>query len=102
VGEPGTLLGVTDDVRLKDAEVDLEPGESLLLFTDGILRKSEATGGEPHGPATIFRGNPPASAFEASAQVRRYVAEHIGEGQYDDIAVLVVRARESTMSQPSR
>jgi serine phosphatase RsbU (regulator of sigma subunit) len=100
VGEPGTLLGVTDDVRLKDSEVFLEPGESLLLFTDGILRKSEATGGEPHGPATIFRGQPPASAFEASEQVRRYVADHIGDGQYDDIAVLVIRAREREVPRP--
>ncbi len=92
VGEPGTLLGVTDDVRLKEAEFFLEPGEVLLMFTDGLLRKSQATGEEPDGPAAMFRAQPPSSATEAGERVRRYVADRIADDQFDDVAALVIRA----------
>ena len=38
VGVPGTLLGVapTDDVSLSDTVVHLDPGESLVCYTDGL------------------------------------------------------------------
>jgi sigma-B regulation protein RsbU (phosphoserine phosphatase) len=36
VGSPGSLLGVLPDPELYDVEISLEPGESRLLYTDGV------------------------------------------------------------------
>ena len=33
----GTLLGVVENPRIADAELDLNPGDTLLLYTDGVL-----------------------------------------------------------------
>jgi serine phosphatase RsbU (regulator of sigma subunit) len=37
IGGGGTLLGVVDDPALVDAEVDLSPGDTLVLYTDGVI-----------------------------------------------------------------
>jgi PAS domain S-box-containing protein len=36
VGEPGTLLGVFADPVLTEVRVSLEPGDTVLLYTDGV------------------------------------------------------------------
>ena len=35
-GQPGTLLGVLPDPELHDSRASLRPGDSLVLFTDGV------------------------------------------------------------------
>ena len=80
VGRHGTLLGVTEDPQIDDVEVRLDPGDALVMFTDGILRRHEASGDEPEGldqgpPAARRRARPP-SVLE---RVRRYVHELIAE-----------------------
>jgi hypothetical protein len=35
-GQPGTLLGVLPDPELHDSRTSLRPGDSLVLFTDGV------------------------------------------------------------------
>ncbi len=37
VGRPGTLLGVFDPVRVHEVELELSQGQTLLLYTDGVL-----------------------------------------------------------------
>ena len=36
IGVPGTLLGLVDRVTVEDSTTDLGPGDTLLLFTDGV------------------------------------------------------------------
>jgi serine phosphatase RsbU (regulator of sigma subunit) len=36
VDTAGTLLGFVDDLRLKTTELSLEPGQTLLLYSDGV------------------------------------------------------------------
>ncbi|MCS7482968.1 SpoIIE family protein phosphatase [Umezawaea endophytica] len=43
---PGMLLGVTPDPRLHTHHVDLKPGESLVLVTDGITEARTSTGSQ--------------------------------------------------------
>jgi PAS domain S-box-containing protein len=36
IGQPGTLLGVIDPLRIVECQAELHPGETLLLYTDGV------------------------------------------------------------------
>jgi serine phosphatase RsbU (regulator of sigma subunit)/PAS domain-containing protein len=37
VGRIGTILGVIDPVSVEESEIALQPGETLLLYTDGVI-----------------------------------------------------------------
>jgi PAS domain S-box-containing protein len=37
IGRPGTLLGVIDPIAIHETDAELGPGETLLLYTDGVL-----------------------------------------------------------------
>lgn len=39
-------LGVTDEARYRDVELDLCPGDSLILFTDGVTETTDEAGEE--------------------------------------------------------
>ncbi len=39
VGTSGSLLGVLTDIDVSDDEVLLAPGESLVLYTDGVTER---------------------------------------------------------------
>ncbi|MFE0440196.1 PP2C family protein-serine/threonine phosphatase [Streptomyces nigra] len=96
----GTLIGVLPDVKSTTAEVDLRPGESCLLFTDGV---TEARGG-PLGDVMFGDDRLRAALAEcagmpAEAVVERIhmlVAEWIGENRHDDIAVMAITAPRTT------
>src|SRR5205807_6854297 len=36
VGKPGTLLGLFPDPELSDDTIDLEPGDVMVVYTDGV------------------------------------------------------------------
>ncbi len=36
VGEPGTALGLVDPIHITETALELHPGETLLLYTDGV------------------------------------------------------------------
>jgi GAF domain-containing protein len=91
VGEHGTLLGLVERVRLRDATVTMEPGQALVLFTDGLIPKREASAEQPGRLLEGLRGRTWGSAREIRAHIERYVAD-LGPERYDDIAVLVLRA----------
>ena len=44
VGEPGSLLGVLSTTSFVDAEVELQAGDSLVLFIDGVLDSGNLPG----------------------------------------------------------
>ena len=70
----------------------LEPGEALVLFTDGIIGKRE----EAEGSVTLrsaLRTGMPASAADLRDRIERSVRDEMGSDQLDDVAVLVLMAR---------
>jgi PAS domain S-box-containing protein len=42
VGEPGTLLGVFADPELHEVETTLQPGDTVVLYTDGVTEAGPA------------------------------------------------------------
>ena len=92
VGEHGTLLGVIPDVQIKNADVDLRSGQAIVVFTDGVIDKLEASGEEPRALLESLRGGSFGSAAEIRDQIRAFI-EGLGTERFDDVAVLVIRAR---------
>jgi serine phosphatase RsbU (regulator of sigma subunit) len=94
LGELGTLLGLMPDPTLVDARAELDAGDTLLLYTDGITeaRAPERVISEAELQAAVARG----PAGSAQALVEHVAAVAVGkEGTppRDDIAVLALHAR---------
>ncbi|MCT6775046.1 SpoIIE family protein phosphatase [Streptomyces sp. CS7] len=87
----GLLLGILDDVSYESHEDSLTPGDTLVLFTDGLTESREADGtyfeSVLPGRLSALRGSDAAHVAESLArQARTFRAS----GQ-DDIALLVAR-----------
>ncbi|WP_410635686.1 PP2C family protein-serine/threonine phosphatase [Amycolatopsis sp. cmx-4-83] len=92
----GSLIGVLPEIESVSADVTLNPGETCLLYTDGII---EAKGG-PLGDAMFGEdrlhqalaecANMPADAVVERVQM--LASQWIGRGTHDDMAVLAITA----------
>jgi serine phosphatase RsbU (regulator of sigma subunit) len=91
VGEPGTLLGALPSPVLADADTTLGVGDSLILYTDGVLDVGDRTErDDPEWLAKQLAKAAGRSADEiAEALARAAVKRHGGEPR-DDIAILVL------------
>lgn len=90
VGVHGTLIGAVADVTVHDAAFVLEPGDVLLLFSDGVTeaRQGDAMLGEA-GLAALLAGAGGGSAEETCDVVDLAVRAY---PPGDDVALLAVRA----------
>jgi sigma-B regulation protein RsbU (phosphoserine phosphatase) len=91
VGTPGSLLGVLPDVELSDLEIPLEPGESLLLYTDGVPEARD--GGSFYGIDRVLHlvaGTGSKADQMAGAVLDDVLAFQHGVAR-DDIAVVAIR-----------
>jgi hypothetical protein len=89
----GALLGVLDDPGLSDQELRLAPGDTLVLYTDGVTEERGPEG--PFGEerlAAVLRESAGATASEIVSRIERAVLSHGSGSPRDDIAILAVRA----------
>jgi sigma-B regulation protein RsbU (phosphoserine phosphatase) len=96
-GSGGTALGVMTGLTYQEGVVDLAPGDTLLVFTDGVTESVNADGRE-FGKArlgALFEGRPVADAREAITRMLDRV-ERFAQGveQFDDITCLALRCRQ--------
>jgi serine phosphatase RsbU (regulator of sigma subunit) len=91
IGEPGTLLGVLPSPILADTDARLAVGDSLILYTDGVLDVRNADErGDPDWLADQLAAYAGKSADEiAEALAQAAIRRHGGEPR-DDIAILVL------------
>jgi PAS domain S-box-containing protein len=94
VGVPGTLLGLLPDPHLEDERAALAPGDTLVLFTDGITdaRAPERVLG-PDELHAALRAIPAGSAQRVVEQLAALAVGKEGTPPRDDIALLALRAR---------
>ena len=89
----GMLVGAVPDARFRARTVDLAPGESCVLYTDGV---TEALGGvdgrQVFGEerlAAVLAGCDVLPAPGIADRVVQHVTQWLASGHHDDIAVLV-------------
>ena len=92
VGRPGTAMGLVESPSLEDESHHLEPGEALVLFTDGMIeaRSPDGTFAEGLLEATLA-GCGGLSADAIADAVDEALIEFVGGRPRDDTALLVVR-----------
>ena len=90
VREGGMLLGIYPDPELVDQRLDLEPGDSLVLFTDGLTERRDPRDDAPDRIKELLRSTAGASASETADRLGTLALWHNG-GPDDDVAVVVLR-----------
>jgi serine phosphatase RsbU (regulator of sigma subunit) len=91
IGEPGTLLGVLPSPRLADVEATLAVGDSLILYTDGVLDiENRVKRGDPDWLKDQIAVATGKSAEEIAERLARAAIERHGDELRDDIAILVL------------
>ena len=93
----GIALGVTPDVQFSSHTIQLNPGESVVLYTDGVTEAMNANG-EQFGVERmheVFAGSPPKDSEQAAEAIFEAVRGFVGDTpQSDDITCLVLRRSE--------
>jgi len=95
LGATGTLLGAVPNPMLSDYRADLEPGDAVLLYTDGLT--------DAYAPdrivsqeelAAALHGTAGASAAEIAARMQSVALGGRNGSPRDDITILVLRVPE--------
>jgi serine phosphatase RsbU (regulator of sigma subunit) len=90
----GMLLGVFPRVELTDDKVVLQPGDTLVLVTDGVLEARGADGSQ-FGYArleALLATCAGRSAEGIARRIERSVLDHREDRADDDLAIVVLRA----------
>lgn len=93
--KPGCVLGVLDEAVYEDAATALAPGDTLVLYTDGVTEAMNAAD-ELYGEERLQRllRHPAESPRTLIEEVLSDVKQHSGEAiQSDDITLLAVTYR---------
>jgi serine phosphatase RsbU (regulator of sigma subunit) len=91
IGKPGTLLGVLPSPTLADVEATLGVGDSLILYTDGVLDvANRAKRGDPDWLKDQIALATGEGADEIANRLAQAAVERHGGQLRDDIAILVL------------
>jgi sigma-B regulation protein RsbU (phosphoserine phosphatase) len=92
--DTGTVVGVVDEIEFRRVDLELAPGDSLILYTDGVTEAQnpeEALFGEARLLASLAERRGPDARAIAEDVLRAVRAFSRGAPQSDDIAILVIR-----------
>ena len=93
----GVALGIAPDIEYPSHTVQLEPGDTILLYTDGITEAMNADGEQFGVPRMheVFASNPPENSQQVAEAMFAAVRDFVGDTpQSDDITCLVLRRDE--------
>jgi PAS domain S-box-containing protein len=91
VGDPGPLLGVVDEPSWTPVAVALEPGDQLVLYTDGVI-EARRSGGERFGSERLRQGLAGCEAPDLAVErVRGALAAFGAHTREDDAALVAIR-----------
>lgn len=93
-GATGPILGVFDTVALQATTIELGPGDSLVLYTDGVTEARRADG-DYYGDDRLLHVVSSCAGRTADGIARRIelsVIDFVGGRPHDDAAIVVVQA----------
>lgn len=87
----GTAIGIFDDSEYESVQMQLHPGDALVLCTDGVLEAVNKAGeqlGIERLEQSLDRGG--GRAGELAERILRDLRAHVGDApQYDDLTLMV-------------
>ncbi len=92
----GAVLGILPQAEFETAVVALAPGDTLVLFTDGVVEAANADG-EEFGPERLIQVLKSTSASDVQKMVRAVVREtraHSHRHGYSDDFTIVILKRQ--------
>jgi PAS domain S-box-containing protein len=101
-GQPGSLIGLFDEVDVTADRVGLGPGDSLVFFTDGITEARNPAGDQfgDEALSEVLLANTDVDARTLANRVRRAAVEFCGGRLDDDVAIMVVRVPPDADDDP--
>jgi sigma-B regulation protein RsbU (phosphoserine phosphatase) len=91
-GGSGTAIGIFDEAIYEQTEIDLEPGDTIVLCTDGVLEATDELGeqfGFERLELSLSAGT--SRPKDVSDRLQRDLREHVGDApQYDDVTLMVL------------
>lgn len=92
VGQSGTILGVVDPLNISESELTLGAGETLLLYTDGVIEagRPDRLLGE-QGLLELCTAAPDLTPAEFLQHIERTALDRAQGRLRDDIALLALR-----------
>jgi serine phosphatase RsbU (regulator of sigma subunit) len=93
----GAMVGLLPGVSFSEGQARLEPGDALLIFTDGLVEAENAAGEElgDGALAEVVRRNAQAGAAELFEALLVAAFQHLEGGKFRDDVTLVVIKRLS-------
>ena len=92
------VLGMMDEMDFEQQEIQLESGDMLYLYTDGVTEAMDVNNnqyGEERLSECLNKVNKKLPLTEILQNVREDLSKHVGEAeQSDDITMLAVRLNE--------
>ena len=101
-GQPGTIVGVFEDLDVTDDRVGLGPGDAMVFFTDGISEARNAAGEQfaDEGLPEILLNNTEMDAGTMATRIPQAALDFTGGTLGDDLAVLVLRVPVEAADNP--
>ena len=99
-GTAGMVLGAFPDPEITDAEITLEPGDTIVFFTDGVIEESHA--GETFGEGnllSVVRSSLGRSPSEITEAIESAVVSFSPDEPRDDIAIMAIRLSGGTQAE---
>ena len=90
VATNGPLLGVFDDAEFPETTIDLGPGDTLLLYTDGLVERNPRVPGDA-GLRTLLASVAETGVDEILAELERLAFGSPPQPLRDDAALLAIQ-----------
>lgn len=89
-GLPGTLLGMFEEIDISDQIVDLHPGDSVVMLTDGVWEAGRDHGWEGEVIPQLLASSAGMSPDAVADRIKAAVSG-LEDRRTDDVAILVLR-----------
>jgi len=100
-GELGSLIGLYPDVTISEQRVSLFPGDTLLLWTDGVTerRRGEEQFGEERLEGILASLEPGHDSGTTVRRIAEAVRGFTAEPMQDDMAIVAVQVLPAMASE---